>query len=349
MDAAHDQVETAAARRRRSVVGSRVLIIATIAVVGMSGCAGAETAATTPSPAASAASMAPASAAPRVSAAPATPSPTTGEPELDALVDVGAGRKIHVRCTGAGSPTVILEGGDEDTLASYGYAVPALAEVTRTCRYDRANLGGSDPAPGPRGLPELVADLEQMIAAAEIPGPYVLVGTSGGGYITAGYAFAHPEQVTGMVFVDVGSPFLDPPAQLVEDTRWDSPVNIEKRDYLQVEKDAWAARKQVGDIPVTVITNEYSAERDRRRRSSPPSAPGWGRTSRTKRAGSSSAREPGRWWSTPAMPSRRPTQARDGRDHRGRRGGPRGGAIPAEPRTAVTIAGIRTGRRPRHP
>ena len=93
MDAAHDQVETAAARRRRSVVGSRVLIIATIAVVGMSGCAGAETAATPPSPAASAASMAPASAAPRVSAAPATPSPTTGEPELDALVDVGAGRQ----------------------------------------------------------------------------------------------------------------------------------------------------------------------------------------------------------------------------------------------------------------
>jgi len=155
---------------------------------------------------------------------------------------------------------VILEGGDEDTLASYGYAVPALTPVTRTCRYDRANLGGSDPAPGPRELADLVGDLENVIAGADIPGPYVLVGTSGGGYITAGYAFAHPEQVQGMVFVDVGSPFIDPPAPVVEETRWDSPVNIEKRDYLQVEKDAWAARKEVGDIPVTVISNEYSAD-----------------------------------------------------------------------------------------
>ena len=167
---------------------------------------------------------------------------------------------IYVRCTGDGSPTVILEGGDEDTSASYAFAVPSLAEVTRTCVYDRANLGKSDPAPGPRGLPELVADLENAISVAEIPGPYVLVGTSGGGYITAGYAVAHPQQVAGMVFVEVPSPFRNPPAPIVRDTRWDSPVNIEKRDYLQVEKDAWSARERVGDIPVTVISNEYAVE-----------------------------------------------------------------------------------------
>jgi pimeloyl-ACP methyl ester carboxylesterase len=155
---------------------------------------------------------------------------------------------------------VILESGDEDTLSSYRFAIPSLAAVTRTCAYDRANLGYSDPAPGPRGLPELVADLEHAISAAEIPGPFVLVGTSGGGYITAGYAFAHPRQVEGMVFVDVGSPFLNPPAELVRDARWDSPVNLENRDYLQVEKDAWSARERVGDIPVTVISNRYSAE-----------------------------------------------------------------------------------------
>ena len=189
-----------------------------------------------------------------------TPSVTSAEGHVDGLVDVGGGRMIYVRCTGTGSPTVILEGGDEDTRSSYGFAVPSLAEVTRTCAYDRANLGDSDPDPGPRGLPELVTDLEHTIAAAKIPGPYVLVGTSGGGYITAGYAVAHPRQVAGMVFVDVGSPFRNPPASLVRDTRWNSPVNIERRDYLQVEKDGWSARERVGDIPVTVISNEYSNE-----------------------------------------------------------------------------------------
>ena len=167
---------------------------------------------------------------------------------------------IYVRCSGTGSPTVILEGGDEDTGASYDFAVPSLAKVTRTCSYDRANLGLSDPAPGPRGLPELVADLEHAITAARIPGPYVLVGTSGGGYITAGYAFAHPEQVTGHGLRRRGRPVPGPARPVVRDTQWDSPANIEKRDYLQVEKDAWSAREQVGDIPVTVISNEYTPE-----------------------------------------------------------------------------------------
>ena len=45
---------------------------------------------------------------------------------------------------------------------------------------------------------------------------------------------------------------------IVEETDPDHPSNIERRDYLQVEKDAWAARKSIGDIPVTIISNEYS-------------------------------------------------------------------------------------------
>ena len=132
--------------------------------------------------------------------------------------------------------------------------------MTRTCVYDRANLGSSDPDPGPRGLAELVADFEGALAAANIPGPYVLVGTSGGGYISTGYAIKHPRQVAGIVLVEVPAPFRNPPAQIVADTRWDSPVNIENRDYLQVEKDAWAARTRIGDIPVTVMSNRYSAD-----------------------------------------------------------------------------------------
>ena len=63
-----------------------------------------------------------------------------------------------------------------------------------------------------------------------------------------------------MVFVEVPAPFWNPPQELVEATRWDSPDNVENRDYLQVEKDAWAARRRIGDIPVTVISNEYSAD-----------------------------------------------------------------------------------------
>lgn len=179
--------------------------------------------------------------------------------DLDAVVKIDRDRGLYVRCTGKGSPTLVLEGGDEDTSASYAFAEAKLAGVTRTCVYDRANLGRSDQAPGPRGPGELVGDLERLLQVAEIPGPYVLVGTSGGGYITAGYAYAHPRRVAGMVFVEVPAPFRNPPREIVEDTDPDNPANVEERDYLQVEKDAWNARRRIGDIPVTVVTNEPSA------------------------------------------------------------------------------------------
>ena len=196
---------------------------------------------------------------PDITAAATTTSTASTAGEIDQVVDIG-GRGLYLRCRGSGSPTVILEGGDEDTSQSYAFAGPAITAVTRTCVYDRANLGRSDPADGPRGLADLVGDLEALLDSAEVEGPYVLVGTSGGGYITAGYAFAHPDEVAGMVFVETPSPFVDPPQEIVELTAWDSPSNIEKRDYLQVEKDAWAGRTEIGDIPVTVISNDYGPD-----------------------------------------------------------------------------------------
>ncbi len=140
----------------------------------------------------------------------------------DGLVEIGDGRQLFVRCTGTGSPTVIMEGGDGDTSDSFAFAEAAVAGVTRTCVYDRANLGNSDPDPGPRGLDELVGDLESLIRAAAIPGPYVLVGVSGGGYIVAGYAARHPEQVAGMVLVEVTAPWPDPPKELLSIARWNN-------------------------------------------------------------------------------------------------------------------------------
>jgi pimeloyl-ACP methyl ester carboxylesterase len=192
--------------------------------------------------------------------APSSASEPSGSNNLDRVVKIDGDRGLYIRCTGAGSPTVVMEGGDGDTSDSYAFAEPAVSKVTRACVYDRANLGRSDPAPGPRGLPELVGDLEALLEAAEIPPPYVLVGTSGGGYITAGYAYAHPRDVAGLVFVDTGAPFPNPPKEIVEETDPDHPENVEKRDYLQVEKDAWNARARIGDIPVKVVTVKFSPQ-----------------------------------------------------------------------------------------
>jgi pimeloyl-ACP methyl ester carboxylesterase len=186
------------------------------------------------------------------------------EGKLDRVVEIEGGRGLYVRCTGSGSPTVVMEAGDENDSSLYinvEYAVSARS-TTRTCVYDRAGLGKSDPAPPPpRQLPDLVGDLEKLLDAAEIPGPYVLVGSSGGGYIITGYAAEHPDRVAGMVLVETPRPYANPPQELVEKLEPDNPENIEHRDYLQVEDDAWAARqrirKRVGNIPVRVISADY--------------------------------------------------------------------------------------------
>ncbi len=53
---------------------------------------------------------------------------------------------------------------------------------TRVCAYDRAGYAASDPAPNePRTADNVIGDLRALLAAAEVAGPYVLVGSSFGG------------------------------------------------------------------------------------------------------------------------------------------------------------------------
>lgn len=51
------------------------------------------------------------------------------------LVDVG-GHRLHVWCTGAGSPSVILEAGLGGSTPDWGFVQPEVAKFTRVCSYD---------------------------------------------------------------------------------------------------------------------------------------------------------------------------------------------------------------------
>jgi hypothetical protein len=56
------------------------------------------------------------------------------------LVDVG-GYKLHINCTGQGSPTVILEAGQGDYSLIWAYVQSEVAKTNRVCSYDRAGYG----------------------------------------------------------------------------------------------------------------------------------------------------------------------------------------------------------------
>lgn len=117
------------------------------------------------------------------------------------LVNVG-GYRLHINCTGIGSPTVVIESGWGDMSASWGWVQPEVAKTTRVCSYDRAGMGWSEPSPKPRTAREFALELHTLLAKANEPGPYVLVGHSLGGYTVQVYAYDYPDEVSGLVLID---------------------------------------------------------------------------------------------------------------------------------------------------
>ena len=121
------------------------------------------------------------------------------------FVDIG-GRRLNMRCSGNGTPTVMLEAGaTADSMAWYKVQQP-LAKFVTVCAYDRAGLGFSDEGPMPRNLDAEADDLHALIVAAQINTPLVLVGHSRGSNIARRYADKHAGDLAALVL-------LDPPAQ----------------------------------------------------------------------------------------------------------------------------------------
>lgn len=117
------------------------------------------------------------------------------------LVDLGA-LKMHILCTGAGSPTVIMEAGLDDFSIFWSQVQPEIARVTRVCSYDRAGLGWSEPSPDLRTSETMGDELHELLVQARVDPPYILVGHSFGGALMRLYAHNYPDEVLGMVLVD---------------------------------------------------------------------------------------------------------------------------------------------------
>jgi pimeloyl-ACP methyl ester carboxylesterase len=132
------------------------------------------------------------------------PAPPTIVPRgrYSGLFDVG-GRRMFLRCTGHGHPTVVFELG---LTTDWKAIQDALSPFMRVCSYDPPNADGpfsrSDPAPTPRTSQDVVADLHTLLHRAGVPGPYVLAGFSNGGLNSLLYASTHPTDVAGLVLID---------------------------------------------------------------------------------------------------------------------------------------------------
>lgn len=182
------------------------------------------------------------------------------DPTVDGRFEVAAdGRRLYLTCWGEGSPTVVLDSGHPDGtgITDFGHTefVRRLVAETRVCAYDRAGWGRSDPAPNePRSADDVVDDLDALLKAAEVDGPFVLAGSSFGGMIVAHYADQHPEDVAGVVLLDVPAPSATLSAEEIPEIAWDHPANPEHLDIGPAFENRFANKPPSFPAPLVVVT-----------------------------------------------------------------------------------------------
>lgn len=134
------------------------------------------------------------------------------------MVDLG-GYRLHLHCTGAGAPTVVLESGAGAPTSVWAWVQPAVAQQTRVCSYDRAGLGWSDSSPHPRDAASVARELHMLLTRAGETGPFVVAGHSLGGQYALMFAEQYRQETAGIVLIEAQHPdttFRLPAAQAVQ-------------------------------------------------------------------------------------------------------------------------------------
>jgi pimeloyl-ACP methyl ester carboxylesterase len=165
---------------------------------------------------------------------------------------------LHIHCVGHGTPTVVMDNGHGATGGSWSAVLNDIGGVTRACVYDRAGMGlSSGPAPHPHPIRQMVHELHALLERAGAVGPYVLVGHSLAGINIRLFQTEHPDEVVGMVLVDVTSETIREPPELAEKNRARMRNDVEGVDFDTLEAglaDMRASSRSLGDMPLVVLT-----------------------------------------------------------------------------------------------
>jgi pimeloyl-ACP methyl ester carboxylesterase len=176
-----------------------------------------------------------------------------------AEVDMGDW-SLYIQCKGTGGPTVVLDAGLDNDHTDWAGVEPAVARRTRTCSYDRSGVGKSDVRPSrPAVVPaeQVVDELHDLLARADVSPPYVLVGHSLAGLNARLFTERHSGDLAGLVFVDPTSPEYfgrgesgqewPKGASISYRTAYDSERSVTFGDLPVIVLHAWSGRASSGD------------------------------------------------------------------------------------------------------
>jgi pimeloyl-ACP methyl ester carboxylesterase len=190
---------------------------------------------------------------------PSMPLEAASRPDITRAVDVSSGT-MYLRCSGVGSPTVVLEADGSYGAGSWAVVESRLARETRVCSTDRVGIADPDEA-GQAGPAATVArDLRDALAQVGEHGPFVMVGRGLGGLYAQMFTATYDEQVVGLVLVNAVSgdfyarvrPLLPADAlDKFEQSLGDDPeLRFVDESSVQV-----AAIGGFGDLPLVVIAD----------------------------------------------------------------------------------------------
>jgi pimeloyl-ACP methyl ester carboxylesterase len=146
------------------------------------------------------------------------------------------GQKLYIETLGETGPAVVFEAGLGTDSSTWKFVAGPVAAFARVVLYDRAGLGQSLPMidKGSAVTAEKIATrLRNLLAAANIRPPYILVGHSLGGLYVQFYARKYPREVSGVVLLDSSSA--------------EAPGELKTRAYLEPGSAAYLEEEGVAE------------------------------------------------------------------------------------------------------
>ena len=119
---------------------------------------------------------------------------------------VRTGDGVQLAWAEAGAGPVVIKAANWLTHLEYEWESPVwrhwirfFSDNFRYIRYDERGCGMTDRNIGDLSLERWVADVEDVVVAADLKGPFALLGISQGAAICVAYAVRHPERVSRLV------------------------------------------------------------------------------------------------------------------------------------------------------
>ena len=116
------------------------------------------------------------------------------------------GQMFRFSKSGQGKPSIVLIGGAGASLDGWYKLFPEIEQLGTVFAYDRPGVGGSAKPREAQYGETVVAQLRQLLLAAGVEPPFVLVGHSFGALHANLFAREFAEEVAGVLFIEATAP-----------------------------------------------------------------------------------------------------------------------------------------------